>query len=72
MFFSTMVTHFALHIAAPHELALAFLLDVSYPSLVASPATQQSASVDTVRRPIAEATSSAHNADAMIGKRFIS
>lgn len=67
MLFPPMIAHLALHLAAPHKLALALLLDISYSRLVAASAAQQTAAVDAVRCPIAQAATRAH--DAQTGAR---
>lgn len=58
-----MVAHLALHLAAPHELALALLLHVPYSRLVAAAAAQQLAAVDAVRRLVAQPSAGAHDAE---------
>lgn len=55
------MTYLAEYIATPHEFTLAFLLNVSYSSLVTATTAQQSASIQAGTGPVTFSSSSTQN-----------
>lgn len=67
MLLPLVVAHLALDVATPHESAVALLLHVSHPSLVAPTTAEQSTPIQAMRCPVANAAASAQ--DAKTGKK---
>lgn len=61
MYFLSVMTYLAEYIATPHEFTLAFLLNVSYSSLVTATTAQQSASIQAGTGPVTFSSSSTQN-----------
>lgn len=61
VFFSFVIAHFAFDLTTPDESAFTLLLDMSYSRLVAAATAQQSASINAMRRLIAQSPLRAQN-----------